>query len=149
MQDRLLIEDDLQAVGFEWSKIRSVKPGELGVRFGFGALVALIAGSLSLIAGPVIGGLFLAFPAILPASLTLIEKKEGLAKAWADTSGGVLGAIGMAGFALTAMLLLPWNPVFALILALLVWAVISSGLYFLFRVSGLFLAQDRLFSKPK
>lgn len=149
MQSRFLKEDDLQSVGFEWSKIRSVKPGELGVRFGFGALIALIAGTLGLIAGPVIGGLFLAFPAILPASLTLIEKKEGLTKAWSDASGGVLGAIGMVGFALTAMLLLPLNPVVALVLALVVWAVVATGLYFLFRVTGLFLAQDRLFSRRK
>lgn len=149
MQGNVLRNDDLQTVGFEWSKIRSVKPRELGIRFGFGALIALIAGSLGLIAGPVIGGLFLAFPAILPASLTLIEKKEGVTEAWSDASGGVLGAIGMAGFALTAMVLLPWNPVVALVLALVVWAVVSTGLYFLFRVTGLFLAQDRLFSKRK
>jgi hypothetical protein len=146
MQGRLLRQDDLQQVGFDWSKIRSVKPGELGTRFSFGALIALIAAAVGMIAGPVVGGLFLAFPAILPSSLTLIEKKEGLAEAWTDASGGVLGAIGMAGFALTAMLFLPWNPVMALILALLVWAIVSAGLYFFFRATGLFLKQDRLLS---
>ena len=149
MQGRSLEEDDRQPVGFDWSKLRSAKPGELGIRFAFGSIVALIAGIVGAIAGPKFGGLFLAFPAILPASLTLIEKKEGMTKAWADASGGVLGALGMAAFALTAFLLLRRNPLIALLLALLVWAVVSVGLYFLFRVSGLFLLQDRLMSKPK
>ena len=58
-----------------------------------------------------------------------------------------LGAVGMSAFALTATLLLPWNPVAALLLALLAWAVISAGLYFLLRLTGLFLRSDRLFSK--
>jgi hypothetical protein len=147
VQGRLLEHDDLQPVGFEWSKIGEVKPGEMAVRFVFGAIVALVAGSIGVFAGPKVGGLFLAFPAILPASLTLIEKKEGLAKAWADASGGALGAVGMSAFALTAMLLLPWNPIAALVLALLAWAVVSTGLYFFFRVTGILLRTDRLFSK--
>jgi hypothetical protein len=147
MQSRPLEHDDLEAVGFDWSKLRSVKPREIAMRFGFGGLVALIAGTVGLAAGPKVGGLFLAFPAILPASLTLIEKKEGLTKAWSDASGGILGSVGMAGFALTAMVLLPWNPAAALLLAMLVWIAVSTGLYFLLRVSGLFLKQDRLFSK--
>jgi hypothetical protein len=98
MQGRPLEHDDLESVGFDWSKLRSVKPGEIGIRFAFGALIAMIAGAVGLAAGPKVGGLFLAFPAILPASLTLIEKKEGPAKAWSDASGGILGSVGMAGF---------------------------------------------------
>src|SRR5919206_3015555 len=141
MQGRLLERDDRQAVGFDWSKLGAAKPSELGVRFGFGAAVALLAAMAGTIVGGKFGGLFLAFPAILPASLTLIEKKEGVTKAWSDASGGILGAIGMAAFALTAMLLLSWNPVGALVAALLAWAVVSAGLYFLFRVTGLFLRQ--------
>ena len=147
MRGRLLQKDDLEPVGFDWSKVTKVKPTEIGVRFGFGALVALVAAVAGSLAGPKVGGLFLAFPAILPASLTLIEKKEGLSKAWSDASGGALGAIAMAGFALVAIRLLSWNPLLALVGAMLVWIVVSSGLYFLFRVSGLFLKSDRLFSK--
>lgn len=144
-----LERDDRQPVGFERSKFRSVKPGEIAIRFGFGALVALLAGVVGVALGPKVGGLFLAFPAILPASLTLIEKKEGMTKAWSDASGGVLGAVGMAAFALTALLLLRWNPAIALLLAVVVWAIVAAGLYFLFRATGLFLLQDRLLSGPK
>ena len=95
------------------------------------------------------GGLFLAFPAVLPATLTLIERKEGTTKAWADASGGALGAVGLAAFALTASLLLRWNPVAALLLALLTWALVAAGLYFLFRVTSLFLKQDQLVAKRR
>src|SRR5438270_257458 len=69
------------------------------------------------------GGLFLAFHALLPASLTLIEKKEGTTKAWADANGGVFAALRLAAFALTAILQLPWNPAAGLVLALVAWAV--------------------------
>ena len=79
----------------------------------------------------------------------MIEKKEGTTKAWADASGGVLGALGLGAFALTAMLLLRWNPVAALLVALLAWTVVSAGLYFLFRATGLFLRQDRLASTSR
>ena len=144
-----LLQDDRQRVGFDWSKITKVKRGEILVRFVFGAIVALAAAITGAVAGPKIGGLFLAFPAILPASLTLIEKKEGLAKAWSDASGGAIGAIGMAAFALAAIFLLPINPALALILALIAWILVSTGLYFLIRASGLFLASDRLFSSSK
>jgi hypothetical protein len=147
MQGRILEHDDREPVGFDWSKLGKVKPGDLAIRFVFGALVALVAGIVGTVAGPRAGGLFLAFPAILPASLTLIEKKEGLPKAWSDAGGGVIGALGMAAFASTAMLLLTWNPALALLLAMLAWIVVSTGLYFVLRVTGLFIRSDRLFSK--
>src|SRR2546423_1529239 len=83
----------------------------------------------------------------VPHALALIEKKEGTGKAWADGNGGVLGALGLAAFALTTMLLLHWNPFAALLLALLAWAAVTGSLYFLFRESGLLLRQDRLLSK--
>ena len=147
MEGELLLRDDREPVGFEWSKIRSVTRSDLGIRFVFGTGIALIAAVAGMVVGPKFGGLFLAFPAILPASLTLIEKKEGTTKAWADASGGVFGALGLAAFALTAMLLLPWNPAAALVLALVAWAVTSMGLYLVFRITGLFLLQDRLAAK--
>src|SRR3981081_3334245 len=127
MDGEELLEDDHEPVGFDWSKISKSSRGEIDLRFVFGAKA---------------GGLFLAFPAVLPATLTLIERKEGTTKAWADASGGALGAVGLAAFALTAFTLLRWNPVAALLLALMAWALVSVGLYFLFRVTGLFLKQD-------
>jgi hypothetical protein len=149
MRGDLLERDDRERVGFDWSKVGQVRPGELGIRFGFGAGIALIAAVAGAAFGPKVGGLFLAFPAILPASLTLIEKKEGVTKAWSDASGGALGSVAMAAFALTIMLLLRVNPVLALGLALIAWILVATGLYFLFRTSGLFLRQDQLFSSRR
>jgi hypothetical protein len=47
-------------------------------RFGlfFGGLITAIAGVIAKQFGPAVAGLFLAFPAMFPASATLIEKHE-------------------------------------------------------------------------
>ncbi|HEX9096151.1 MAG TPA: DUF3147 family protein [Candidatus Dormibacteraeota bacterium] len=147
MDGKELLQDDHEPVGFDWSKLSKAKPGEIAIRFVFGASIALIAATVGHFFGAKAGGLFLAFPAVLPATLTLIERKEGTTKAWADASGGALGAVGLAAFALTAALLLRWNPGAALLFALLAWALVSIGLYYIFRISGLFLKQDQLLAK--
>jgi hypothetical protein len=144
---RRLLDDDLEPVGFDWSKLSKARPRELAIRFVFGAGIALVAAIAGSVFGARLGGLFLAFPAVLPATLTLIEKKEGTNKAWADASGGVLGAVGLAAFASTAVLLMRTNPVIALMLAMLAWVLVSVGLYFLLRLTGLFLKQDKLMAK--
>jgi len=46
------------------------------VRFAFGGAITVTAGILAKHFGPVFGGLFLAFPAIFPASATLVAKHE-------------------------------------------------------------------------
>ena len=147
MDGRQLLEDDLEPVGFDWSKLFNANLPEILIRFVFGAGIALVAAMAGTVFGPRFGGLFLAFPAVLPATLTLIEKKEGTAKAWADASGGVLGAVGLTAFAFTALQLLHTNPAVALLLALVAWLLVSGGLYFLFRMTGLFVTQDKLQAK--
>jgi hypothetical protein len=147
MDGKQVLEDDLEPVGFDWSKLRKTHPPELLIRFLFGAGIALVAAIAGHVFGPKVGGLFLAFPAILPATLTLIEKKEGTAKAWADASGGALGAVGLAAFAFVTFRLLPANPGLALLIALVAWLAVSAGLYFLFRASGIFIKQDALLAK--
>ena len=149
MDGKQLLEDDHQPVGFDWSKLSKARPGEIAIRFVFGASIALLAAMVAHFFGARAGGLFLAFPAVLPATLTLIEKREGTARAWADASGGALGSVGLAAFALITFPLLRWNPVAALLLALLAWALLSAGLYFLFRFTGLFLKQDELLARDR
>ena len=59
-----------------------VNPSALGrtqwheylVRFVFGGLVTALTGWIAKQYGPVVGGLFLAFPAIFPASVTLVHR---------------------------------------------------------------------------
>ena len=72
---------------------------EYVVRFGFGGAVTARRGLLGHYFGPPVGGLFLAFPAILPAALTLVEEHDGRTKAADDAAGAACGAVGLVAFA--------------------------------------------------
>src|SRR6185436_15150759 len=56
------------------------KPHEYVLRFVFGGLITALVGMITPAFGPVIGGLFLAFPSIFPASVTLVERHEAKKK---------------------------------------------------------------------
>lgn len=58
------------------SDLRRTQPHEYAVRFLFGGLITMVAGLIAHHFGPSAGGLFLAFPAIFPASATLVERHE-------------------------------------------------------------------------
>jgi hypothetical protein len=73
------------------------------VRFAFGASISVIAGVVSLVWNAKAGGMFLAFPAILPATLTLIEKKESKRQAEEDDEGALLGSVAMFSFGATSV----------------------------------------------
>ncbi len=113
---------------------------EYGVRFLFGGAITLITGLLAKRYGPVFGGLFLAFPAIFPASATLVEKHEREKKQAAGTSrtirgrqaaaldarGATMGSAGLMVFAFVVWKLLPtWNSAATLLTALVAWFVVS------------------------
>src|SRR5205807_8914229 len=73
----------------------------------------------------------LAFPAILPAALTLIERREGTSRAVSDVRGAVAGAVGLVLFAVTTALLAERVPVVAALgIATSVWAGASALCYF-------------------
>ena len=127
-------------VHFDISDLKDTKWYELAVRFLFGGAITAITGMLANRYGPVFGGLFLAFPALFPASATLLEKHErekktkagiantsrGREAAALDARGAAIGSIGLVGFALIAWKLLPIsNGAIALFAALVAWAVIS------------------------
>lgn len=116
------------------------------VRFVLGGLITAFAGWLASRYGPVPGGLFLAFPAIFPASATLLEKHEqarkrragisstirGRLAAGLEARGAVMGAIGGMGFGAVVWKLLPQGrPALTLLLALVSWLAISSLLWYL------------------
>ena len=99
------------------AQVRRTKWHEYAVRFVFGGLITAAAGFIAHRYGPATGGLFLAFPAIFPASATLVEKHETQKKRCAglngvirgrdaaalDAVGTALGCIGLAGFALVVL----------------------------------------------
>lgn len=122
------------------SALKQTKPHELLVRFVFGGLATVMAGLIAKRFGPGIGGLFLAFPAIFPATATLVQAHEkerkkkigydgnhrGRLATSIDAAGTSLGCLGLAGFALILWLLLPaHNPALVITLGAAVWFVIG------------------------
>ncbi len=112
-------------------QLRQTKWREYLIRFVFGGLITALAGFIAGKYGPVIGGLFLAFPAILPASATLIEKHSGKDKAKDDTSGAAFGAAGLLTFGAAVWLLstrLP--PPWVLAIAFVAWLAVGTGVWY-------------------
>ena len=70
---------------------------------GYSRKLSLQASVVSILAGSEPGGILLAFPAILPATLTLIEKEEGERAAEDFDVGSILGAAALAPLAVV------WN----------------------------------------
>lgn len=96
------------------------------LRFGFGGTITALAGWIGAKYGPVVGGLFLAFPAILPASVTLVWQHADTEAAGHDAYGAALGSIGLGLFGAVVWILsahLAWWLV--LLLALMAWLVAS------------------------
>jgi hypothetical protein len=109
--------------------LKNKSPKDYLVRFGFVAAISLIAALIGL-KYPLFGGIFLAFPAILPASLTLIQRDAGKQEAVIDAEGAIIGAIGLLAFALVvAFGIRPLGAMTALIAAGLTWLVVSVGIY--------------------
>ena len=107
---------------------------EYGVRFVFGGVITAVVGIVGTMFGPSIAGLFLAFPAILPASLTLIENHDGKSAAGNDALGAAAGAAGLLLFGLVVWLVALHAPA-ALVLAgaFALWFVAGVGVWWFFR----------------
>ena len=66
MEGDVLQQDDREPVGFDWSRLASVKPVEFGLRFVFGTVIALVAAIAGTAAGPRFGGCFSPSPPSCP-----------------------------------------------------------------------------------
>ena len=133
-------------VKLDLAGLRETRWHEYLIRFLFGGLITAIAGAIGKEWGPVVAGLFLAFPAIFPASATLVEKHErerkqrkglhgeqrGTEAAADDAMGAAIGAIGLIVFAAICWLLIPrYSPVLILAGAMLAWFVVASLIWIL------------------
>ncbi|MGB7438377.1 MAG: DUF3147 family protein [Candidatus Acidiferrum sp.] len=127
-------------IQFHLDAVKKVKWYELGIRFLFGGAITLIAGVLAKRFGPLVGGLFLAFPAIFPASVTLLAKKQSQKKAAKgmngegrgkkaaaiEARGTIIGTIGLACFALVVWFSPEaWNSAMVLTLGTVAWLCVS------------------------
>jgi hypothetical protein len=127
-------------VKFNASALGESRWYEYLVRFIFGGAVTVMAGVIAERYGPGVGGLFLAFPAIFPAAVTLISKHEETKEesaggrgrkrasmaAGLDAVGAAFGAIGLVAFAIIVWQVLPKSKL-SLVLpsATAAWAVTS------------------------
>jgi len=105
----------------------------MAVRFVFGGTISVVAALVGAAFTESIGGIFTAFPAILVASLTLIDKEEDREHASYDAVGATLGAVGFIACALFISLTLQrWAAAASLGVGISIWLVVSVGLYALY-----------------
>jgi hypothetical protein len=120
----------VHGVRVRWAAIKETRASEHAVRFLMGGLVTAVVGWVGHWLGPIAGGLFLAFPAILPAGLTLEKHHEGRAKAADEALGAVAGSAGLAVFGLVVWLApASWSPALVLAIATLGWLGVSVALW--------------------
>jgi hypothetical protein len=137
------------AIQVNLSALRHTKWHEYLLRFVFGGGVCVLAGIVAHRFGPVVGGIFLAIPAIFPASATLIEKHEeektttqkghknranpdaeGQMKVGFDAEGAALGSIGLVVFALVMWKFMPGRSAsLVLFCATLSWLLVATTLW--------------------
>ncbi len=142
-------------VQVRFSAIKQTKWYEYLIRFVFGGLITVAAGLIAKKYGLVIGGLFLAFPSIFPASVTLVQthkeekeeqkgegkkeqKEEGRQAAAKTSLGTSLGSFGLLGFAIVIwQLSLPLPPWLVLAIALVIWLTAAVLVWWIFqKMSG-------------
>jgi hypothetical protein len=111
-------------------KLGCIQWWEYALRFVFGGIITVTTGLLARYIGPAFAGMFLAFPAILPASLTLVKQHEGRKKAADDARGARVGAIGLLGFALVVSLTATsWPAAAVLAVATAAWLAVSLAVW--------------------
>jgi hypothetical protein len=124
--------------------LRQVKWYEHFARFLLGGLISVLAGLIAKNFGPTVGGLFLAFPAIFPASATLLDKHEREKKQKAgipvtirgrlavglDARGATMGSLALAAFAWVIWRLLPHasSPI-VLGAAFIIWIALATAIW--------------------
>jgi hypothetical protein len=128
-------------VRFKLDSLKETKPTEYVSRFVFGGVVTVLAGFVADHYGPVLGGLFLAFPGIFPAGVSLVEKHktlrekaEGKVGLWSargqasvEATGASVGTLGLMGFAMVLWQGLPThNFLLMLLTATGTWIAVSS-----------------------
>lgn len=139
----------MATVEYKPESLQQARWWEYVIRFVFGGLVTVMAGIVAKMYGPVVGGLFLAFPSIFPASVTLVHShkkrheqnkgkseeesdEKGTKAAWKTAEGAALGSIGLFCFGLVIWLLPQFLPPWlVLFLALVAWVAGALLAYFI------------------
>ncbi len=127
-------------IRIKFASLKQIRWYEYLTRFVLGGLITVATGLIAKHFGPVVGGLFLAFPAIFPAGATLIERRErdkkrragipwtirGRLAAALDGRGTAMGTIALAAFGLIVWKFLPGHSAaVVLIAAVAVWLALA------------------------
>ncbi len=135
-------------IGLDFKSLKENRWSEYAVRFFFGGVITAAAGVIAKQFGPEVAGLLLAFPALFPASATIIEKHEkertarvgldgtprGRSIASIDAAGATMGSLGLIAFGAFVWKALPQYPTWAvLIAATLLWFGVAISVWILRR----------------
>jgi hypothetical protein len=126
-----------------FDSLKETKPREYISRFVFGGVVTVVAGFVADHYGPVFGGLFLAFPGIFPAGVSLVEKhkimrekaegklgiRSARGQASVEATGASAGTLGLVGFAVVLWQGLPDHRFLLVLLTAGVAWIAVSGLF--------------------
>jgi uncharacterized membrane protein (GlpM family) len=124
----------MEQPGVDLASLKTPKAWEYAVRFVFGALVTVATGLITKRFGFAVGGMFLAFPAILPASLTLVKRHDGRRQAGDDARGARIGTLGLFAFFVVVALTAGALPAaLTLAAALLAWTIVAVTAWFVVR----------------
>jgi hypothetical protein len=110
-----------------------------------GGVITVLAGLVAKAFGPVVGGLFLAFPAIFPAGATFLDKHErekkqktagiavtirGRLAVGLDARGAAMGSLALGAFAFVIWKALPtYKPAAVLGVAFTIWLALAVGIW--------------------
>lgn len=126
----------MKNIALDIGKVRRLSWKAHLVRFTLGGLVTAGAGLIGAAYGPAVGGLFLAFPSISTASLSLIQRQAGKNAAGVDAWGAAIGSLGLLGFAAVVWVLAPLTSGWVTLLtASAVWLPLSFGLWLAIRTT--------------
>ena len=130
------------------SALKKTKWYEFAIRFLIGGLITALIGVIAKECGPNVGGLFLGFPSLFPAAITLVDshqrkrkqqiglsgERRGREAASLDAAGAAMGSLGLLAFAVAVWRLLPdQNRWQVLIFATVVWLLVSSSLWWIYK----------------
>jgi hypothetical protein len=125
---------------FQLDSLRETTATEYITRFLFGGTITVLAYLIAEHYGPVIGGLFLAFPGIFPGGILLTEehkiereREAGYQGTWSargeaavEATGASCGTLGLAAFAAILWVGIgPWGLMPTLVCAGATWTAVS------------------------
>lgn len=117
----------MRMISVDPAEARAISWKAYTLRFAFGGAVTALTGLIGNTFGPEVGGLFLGFPSIAIASMTMVERDKGKNAVGADAAGMSIGCLGLLAFGATVWALGRHIPA---------WLVLGSAFLLWFVAAG-------------